>query len=248
MKDAKTTATEAFYDNLKLGNANSIFFNMDNRFNLIKILKKKNIKIFFDAILKNYISKNDKVLDYGCGPGIFSIKLSKFCKKVVGVDISKEFVSLAKKNYKLILKKNYLVKKNNFYKIPFNNNSFDKILMVDVIHHLGEKKKCLLEINRVLKKNGRLLIYEPNVINPLIFLMHLLDKNEQGLLKLNKILYKKLFYSTGFKLLKFEYNGIVIGPESKIFEYISLFLNLKFIKIFLGWLNPKIFMVLKKTT
>ena len=248
MKDRKTHLTENFYDNLKLGNTKSIFFNMNDRFHFKKILNKKNIKIYFDQIIKNYISKDDFVLDYGCGPGIFSIKISKLCKRVNGVDISKQFVDLAKKNYKLVLKKNYTVKKNISYKIPFKDQSFDKILIVDVIHHLGQKNKCFQEINRVLKKNGTLIIYEPNILNPLIFLMHLLDKNERGLLSLNKTKYNKLFNSTGFKLSKFDYNGIVIGPESKIFEYASMFLNLKLIKIFAGWLNPKIFMVVKKTT
>ena len=68
-------------------------------------------------------------------------------------------------------------------KLPFEDQKFDVILIVDVIHHLDDIKKNINEIKRVLKKGGKLLIYEPNKLNPLIWLTHLIDKNERGLLR-----------------------------------------------------------------
>ena len=55
--------------------------------------------------------------------------------------------------------------------------------MVDVIHHLENIDIIFKELKRLLKKDGRILVYEPNLLNPLIFITHLIEKNERGLLR-----------------------------------------------------------------
>ena len=47
--------------------------------------------------------------------------------------------------------------------LPFEDNSFDVILFLDVIEHLSAPKKCLQEIKRVLRKGGYLVITTPNL-------------------------------------------------------------------------------------
>ncbi|MBU2564414.1 class I SAM-dependent methyltransferase [Patescibacteria group bacterium] len=98
-------------------------------------------------------SKNEKILDLGCGNG----RLFEFLKGVnyAGIDISEKLISIAKKKYG-----NHF-KKGNILSLPFSNESFDSIWSIAVFHHIPSKEfrqKVLKECYRVLKKNGRLII------------------------------------------------------------------------------------------
>ena len=90
--------TKNFYDKLMNGKSIFTFFTKDTRYNVDTILKKNNIEVYFDNEVKKIINKDDLILDYGCGPGTFSIKLSKLTNKNVhSVDISNNFRRVRKK-------------------------------------------------------------------------------------------------------------------------------------------------------
>ena len=56
-------------------------------------------------------------------------------------------------------------------------------------------------------------------MNPLIWLTHLIDKNERGLLRVGSFRkYREIFDDKEFEIIQESYNGIVIGPSSKIFD------------------------------
>jgi hypothetical protein len=57
--------------------------------------------------------------------------------------------------------------------------------------------------------------------------------------------YRRLFGSY-FNIYSMEYNGLLIGPDSKINCKIADFLNLPVVRNVLGWLNPKIFISMTK--
>jgi len=46
--------------------------------------------------------------------------------------------------------------------LPFRDNCFDRILLVDAFHHLRDQETASRELIRVLKPSGRLLIEEPD--------------------------------------------------------------------------------------
>ena len=216
-----------FYDKLMNGKSIFTFFTKDTRYNVDTILKKNNIEVYFDNEVKKIINKDDLILDYGCGPGTFSIKLSKLTNKNVhSVDISKQFLEECEKSKKKYNSDNIKTQLIEGNKLPFNNDYFDKVLLFDVIHHLEEPEIALREIYRVLKKNGKIIIYEPNKLNPLIALMHLIDPIERGLLKFGtKKTYLNLLKKVNLKITFDQYSGIIVGPDSLIFEMISIILN-----------------------
>ena len=249
MKKINTSEdTSKFYDDLMKGKSVQTFFTKDSRFNVKKLLEKKNVQIYFDEVVKHYINSNDVILDYGCGPGTFLIKMSKLTKnKLFGVDLSEEFIKECKENIEDLKIQNISVSTVQPEKLPFANEQFDTILLMDVIHHLDDINQNLKEIHRVLKKDGKLIVFEPNKLNPLIWLTHLIDKNERGLLNVGTLdKYNKILNNFHLKIIHHRYSGIVIGPSSKIFDLLSSILNYKLIYPILGWFNPKIMLVAKK--
>ncbi len=243
----KTINTIQFYESLMKGGIKRSTLGKEKRFSIKKNLNNKNIDFFFDNNIKKYINVDDKILDYGCGPGAFSIRLSKFSKSIVAADIVDEFLLECNKNISLYKIKNIKTKLIKEKKLPFNKGEFDKIVLVDVIHHLENVEDILSQLSNILSSKGKIIIYEPNKLNPLLWLMHYVDKNERGLLEFGSpSKYKKLFFENNFKIEVCEFNGIIIGPDSKVFFLMSRILNIKFFKLLLGWLNPKIFLVISK--
>jgi SAM-dependent methyltransferase len=78
----------------------------------------------------------------------------------------------------------------NIYKINCKNNSISNIILIDVFHHLEFPSLALSEINRVLVKNGRLIMIEPamGLIPRIIYKMFHYEPNGFNLnIKWNKI-------------------------------------------------------------
>jgi len=232
--------TKSFYDKLNKGKVNRGLLGIDQRFNVNKILKKKNIYDNFVNEISPYLSKEKLVLDLGCGPGAFSISISDKCKEVYAIDIIDDFVKAAKNNAKIYGKNNIVTKLQHNNNIPIENNFFDVVFLVDVLHHVEDVESFLIDIKRVLKKNGFIVIFEPNKLNPLMYLIHLFDYNERGLLKLGRpgIYRKKL--KNYFEILNIKFSGLVIGPENFIFDLIVKILKIRVIYFLFGWLMPKI--------
>ncbi|KAM0679295.1 tRNA methyltransferase, partial [Binucleata daphniae] len=104
-------------------------------------------------ITKIFLSENTGlILDAGSGNG-----RSATNKHIIALDQS---VNLLKHN------KCYTRIESNIVDLPFKCNTFDAVLSIAVIHHLATKNrrlKALQEIKRVLKPNGKCLIYVWNI-------------------------------------------------------------------------------------
>jgi SAM-dependent methyltransferase len=109
----------------------------------------------------NYI-QNKKVLDYGCGSGYGSALISDHCLEVIGIDISLEAISFAKKNYSSQNVSFLSLKKAEDSPLPFPDETFDVVLSFQVIEHIRDTTTYLEEMNRVLKPGGQILISTPN--------------------------------------------------------------------------------------
>ena len=94
-----------------------------------------------------------KALDIGCGLGDFV----KFRDNTVGVDINSHLVDWCKDL-------NLNVKLHENDSLPFENKSFDSIILDNVLEHIQSPKKILTEVNRVHVKSGVLIIGVPGKI------------------------------------------------------------------------------------
>ena len=117
---------------------------------------------FVLARYKNVISllgktKNEAVLDLGCGDGVLSYLLYEKGLKVSGIDLSEEAIEFAKNKTNNRIE----FKVGSVYHLPWEDNSFDIVLSSDVIEHLEDVSQYLKEIKRVLKPNGKCVISTP---------------------------------------------------------------------------------------
>lgn len=104
-------------------------------------------------------NKKGIILDIGCGTGVGSTILAKKFKKVVGIDVSKEAIEYAQRNWK---RKNVEFFIGSGTKIPFPNNTFDIVAGFEVIEHIKNWKGFLKELKRVTKNRGTLYLSTPN--------------------------------------------------------------------------------------
>ncbi len=115
------------------------------------------------------LHKGDKILDIGCGDGFYLHLLSSLNinLKLIGSDFDKNSLASAKKNLKG--KKIPLIRADLMEKLPFRSNTFDKVIMSEVIEHLPDDKKGLSEVYRIIKDGGVLCVTVPNANYPLFW-------------------------------------------------------------------------------
>ncbi len=100
--------------------------------------------------------KSDKVLDLGGGSG----RIAKFfvgkVQEITVADSSAGMINACRKHRGINC---VLATAEN---LPFADGYFDKIIIVDALHHFKHHEKVAQEVRRVLKKTGRLIIEEFN--------------------------------------------------------------------------------------
>lgn len=101
------------------------------------------------------VPKYKSILDVGCGNGKnMKYMIDSGHSKVYGIDATKNFVSICRHN-------NLNVIEGNIINMPFDNNSFDNIICIAVLHHLTSEElriKAINEMIRVVKKGGKIMI------------------------------------------------------------------------------------------
>ena len=104
-----------------------------------------------------HLPKKGRILEAGCGLGRFLVYFKNRGFDIVGMDISEEGLRRVKA-YDPTLK----IFVGDALKIPHADNSFDAIISLGVIEHFEEgPQKALLEMHRVLKKEGILCVAVP---------------------------------------------------------------------------------------
>lgn len=109
------------------------------------------------------LSSKDIVLDLGCANGQHTLKAAKYVKKIIGVDVNKEELSKAKREAnRQKIKNAHFFAASAEEKLKFKDQTFDKVLFLDVLEHLRNRDLALSEVFRVLKERGLLLLAVPN--------------------------------------------------------------------------------------
>ena len=105
----------------------------------------------------------EKILDVGCGDGIFTNDLIKRGYDITGLDISDGALKIAKERAQKMELETAKVKyiKASAGKMPFKDNSFDKIFSISTFEHIKDDDAAFKECVRVLKPGGIFILSVP---------------------------------------------------------------------------------------
>jgi demethylmenaquinone methyltransferase/2-methoxy-6-polyprenyl-1,4-benzoquinol methylase len=108
-------------------------------------------------------------LDAGGGTGRVAVTLRPFLDNVLVADISTGMLAQARAKGlpALSLETEHL---------PLADNAFERVLMVDALHHVTHQAETLRELYRVLKPGGRLVVEEPDIRTFAVKLIALAEK------------------------------------------------------------------------
>jgi ubiquinone/menaquinone biosynthesis C-methylase UbiE len=161
------------------------------------------------------------ILDVGCGDGATELYMHRHFPnwKLTAIDVSEKSIKEArKKNIP-----NSIFKLYDGLQLPFDNDSFDVVYIANVFHHIdfAVHHKIMAEVTRVLKKEGRLYLFEHNPLNPVT--RHLVNTcifdKEAVLLKYSYI--QQLLGESGFSAIKKSF--IIFFPRKKIWKLLIAF-------------------------
>ncbi|MGB9750669.1 MAG: glycosyl transferase family 1 [Roseiflexus castenholzii] len=114
--------------------------------------------------LLDYLELHDgeTVLDCGCGMGVYLMFMGRLRRlNLVGVDGDMERLRWAEREHVPASLSNV-----DIHHLPFADNSFDKVLMSEVLEHLTDDRGALREIFRILKPGGVLALSVPHANYP----------------------------------------------------------------------------------
>eukprot|EP00929_Paragymnodinium_shiwhaense_P045947 TRINITY_DN23418_c0_g1_i1.p1 TRINITY_DN23418_c0_g1~~TRINITY_DN23418_c0_g1_i1.p1 ORF type:complete len:322 (+),score=49.16 TRINITY_DN23418_c0_g1_i1:146-967(+) len=107
------------------------------------------------------VQEGESVLDVGCGPGQLLVELAEAVGttgKVVGLDNSKEMLSLAQQRVQDIGQ--ISLQEGGATALSFPDHSFDVVVFAQVLCYVGDVPAALAEVRRVLRPTGRVVILD----------------------------------------------------------------------------------------
>jgi 2-polyprenyl-3-methyl-5-hydroxy-6-metoxy-1,4-benzoquinol methylase len=106
--------------------------------------------------LENFIGKG-RLLEIGMGYGLLLHAAKNRSWQVFGIETSTQQISFVKNQL------NIDCSQNTFENMNFDENSFEAVVMDNVLEHMFDPKKILLKVNKILSNEGMVVIRVPNV-------------------------------------------------------------------------------------
>jgi SAM-dependent methyltransferase len=122
--------------------------------------------------IQQHIPLRGRILDVGCGNGIFTLRFAHAGAQVVGLDFSPAL--LRQNAHRHVIQ-------GDATALPFDDESFDTTFEANVLHHVEKRERVISEMARTSRRYVVLL--EPNRYNPLMFGLSMVVRAERGVLK-----------------------------------------------------------------
>lgn len=154
-------------------------------------------------LIRRFLKTNSKILDIGCGTGA-NLKAFSIYGRAIGIDISPLAIRSS------LLRGCPFLVRASINNLPFKNNIFDTVTLLDVLYHrmVREDKKALVEVYRVLKKEGRVIITD----SALEFLRGPHDVAVHGARRYDKARLRQLVEEAGFNIQRLTYTYFLLFP------------------------------------
>jgi SAM-dependent methyltransferase len=157
------------------------------------------------AFIERHAPLRGKILDVGCGNGIFTVRFARNAM-VTGLDFSS---ALLRQNPhpRLI--------RGDATALPFADASFDCVFEANVLHHVRERESVVREMARTSRRYVVLL--EPNRYNPLMFAFSVVVREEIGGLRSCVSLLRKELRACGLRVVAETTTGMISQNNTPAF-------------------------------
>lgn len=129
------------------------------------------------------LSPDQQVLEIGCGTGIISLGIAPYVERVIATDISPQMISVARSKAESSSVSNVDFRVCDGYAVPYDDESFDVVLLFNTLHVVKDPAALLHEAYRLLTPAGHLVSATDCYAEPVPFPVRLM-LSAQKLLKL----------------------------------------------------------------
>ena len=126
---------------------------------------ESNDRLIAEILRLLHLPAAGRVADLGCGSGVFTELLRRAGHRAVGVDISPKLVMLGRDKYPGLE-----LMEGDAENLPFESGGLDGVLLSGLVHHFPDPRKLAAECHRVLKPGGCFVAFDPNRMNPFMWL------------------------------------------------------------------------------
>jgi ubiquinone/menaquinone biosynthesis C-methylase UbiE len=158
---------------------------------------------------RSVLSPDQQVLEIGCGTGIISLGIAPYVERLIATDISPQMISVAKSKAQRSSVSNVDFRVCDGYAVPYDDESFDVVLLFNTLHVVKEPSALLDEAYRVLKPAGHLVSATDCYAEPVPFPVRLM-LSAQKLLKLLGVISFMWYYKKEDLHQLFEQSSLVI--------------------------------------
>ena len=123
------------------------------------------VKKYETALLLDLLNPRlgEKILDAGCGTGVFTLDVLSKGSHVIGMDISWPMLKQARKKAEGYPMNMVLA---DILRLPFQENAFDKVISVTTLEFIEDAKGVIEELFCVTKRGGYIVVTTLNSLSP----------------------------------------------------------------------------------
>jgi len=114
-----------------------------------------------ELIEKHLSPENKRILDIGCGVGDYSYYFQSHGGEAIGLDLRPIHIAKGHSKNKNV---NYII--GDAQNISIRSSTIDLVFINEVLEHVPDDEKVILESNHVLKNDGYISIFAPNKFYP----------------------------------------------------------------------------------
>lgn len=105
-------------------------------------------------ITREYFGPHSRVLEFGCGTGSTAILHAPFVEHIRAIDISKNMLEIARREARKEGVTNISFERSDIDSLHADDESFDAVLGMSILHLLKDRRVVLSEVHRMLKPGG----------------------------------------------------------------------------------------------
>jgi SAM-dependent methyltransferase len=144
------------------------------------------------------LQPESRILDVGCGNGVFTHYLAQLSDNVTGVDASQKL--LAENPHSEVML-------GDATNLQFEDQSFDVVFEANLLHHVSARERVIDEMRRVSRRY--LVFIEPNRWNPLMMAFGVVVREERGLLRSSRGSLIRLIEGCGGRVIASTVTGMI---------------------------------------